>query len=757
MDPTDEAKADLENILKLMQDKKDPNSVDSLLQALDKNETIEKRIDAAKKLAYLTQNESQAFQLLNSFLTILNNVIQEKGELRLELMRVVVHICEIPENAKDCLKLFKMIDLDQFLGSSDDISLQLGFDSLAMSISNYAKTKDFDLNYIRELLQLYYDRCHFKNPEFIQLASYKSLLKAMGNETIVLDLFRLENLGILKNLYSKSEEYKSITVALLASCFSKISKEKEKYIFDLFSSAITQLLNSKEQTSGLMALSAIFQAQPHFGAMILSKQGLLDSIIDVVEFEKESVQYFTVEALSSGCNQVEMRKAISEKASPFLIQCWRQTKSSRIQIMASLALVKLMSVNKEVETELLEYDKGAKYFSEILNLPESPISSKVTAVEALAYLSIHPRVKELIANDAKLITNLKLLAKSDDRTAKYGMVSIFSNLTAYLPQLTDEQKNVQKLHEMAKSAAPIDSLNLDKAVAERVTKLVSHNIITSLVNLKTDSANVQESIATTYLSIATEQKHRGALIQAGACRQLLKFTTSSTPAGIIAATQALAKVAITTDPNLAFKGEMASELIRPLFNLINGDKRGLAQFEGLMAITNLAGMNDNVRNRILQVDGVTSLENLQFSDHPLIRRAATEALCNLIYHPTVFADYLSSRKPHLLQIMVALSDDDDFATRRAASGAIAVLSSEPTAIPLLITQKRFFEICLHLLEDEQDELVYRASEIIKNVTIVDQKFAKQVPKDIEKLVVTLRNHKHPGIASNLKLIQSNLQ
>jgi hypothetical protein len=99
----------------------------------------------------------------------------------------------------------------------------------------------------------------------------------------------------------------------------------------------------------------------------------------------------------------------------------------------------------------------------------------------------------------------------------------------------------------------------------------------------------------------------------------------------------------------------------------------------------------------------------------MIRRASTELISNLIYHPIVFSKFLAEDS-QLLQIMIALSDDDDFNTRRAASGCLAVLSSEPDSISLILAHKRIEEIIESLLESENEELVARVSEILKNIS-----------------------------------------
>ena len=61
------------------------------------------------------------------------------------------------------------------------------------------------------------------------------------------------------------------------------------------------------------------------------------------------------------------------------------------------------------------------------------------------------------------------------------------------------------------------------------------------------------------------------------------------------AAQAIAKIAITTNPEIAFPGERAVEVVRPLVQLLHPNCTGLMNYEALLALTNLASMSDTVR------------------------------------------------------------------------------------------------------------------------------------------------------------------
>ena len=120
------------------------------------------------------------------------------------------------------------------------------------------------------------------------------------------------------------------------------------------------------------------------------------------------------------------------------------------------------------------------------------------------------------------------------------------------------------------------------------------------------------------------------------------------------ASQALAKITITTNPEIAFPGQRVRrlsvslsffahcylpfqmlELVRPIIKLLKIERTALENFEALMALTNLASISEAVRRRILKEDGFSQIEQYMFEEHPMLRRAATECMCNLVVQEEV--------------------------------------------------------------------------------------------------------------------------
>lgn len=58
------------------------------------------------------------------------------------------------------------------------------------------------------------------------------------------------------------------------------------------------------------------------------------------------------------------------------------------------------------------------------------------------------------------------------------------------------------------------------------------------------------------------------------------------------------------------------------------------EFESLMALTNVLSLNDpSIMDRVAKK--VKAVEYCMFSNHPMVRRAATEAMCNMVFHEEV--------------------------------------------------------------------------------------------------------------------------
>lgn len=155
-------------------------------------------------------------------------------------------------------------------------------------------------------------------------------------------------------------------------------------------------------------------------------------------------------------------------------------------------------------------------------------AARTSSIEGLAYTSLKPKVKEEIIANRKLITTLieTLKANSPTDSAVFGIFTTFSNITAYRPTLTEEQKKMSQLSSYANSSkpAPEDPLDDDAKVTTRCKKVLDAGLVPALAShpVKTMSAVGLNQAVMILNALAREQKHRGVLAQQGAVRLLLQ-------------------------------------------------------------------------------------------------------------------------------------------------------------------------------------------------------------------------------------------
>ena len=93
-----------------------------------------------------------------------------------------------------------------------------------------------------------------------------------------------------------------------------------------------------------------------------------------------------------------------------------------------------------------------------------------------------------------------------------------------------------------------------------------------IVSLSKDSPSqlLSDSLARCLLNLTVDKNNRGKIIQQGGLKALLLLLKSAGPKGIKDISQSIAKLLITTDPSLAFKGVSALEFVKPLIDLCRG-------------------------------------------------------------------------------------------------------------------------------------------------------------------------------------------
>ena len=229
------------------------------------------------------------------------------------------------------------------------------------------------------------------------------------------------------------------------------------------------------------------------------------------------------------------------------------------------------------------------------------------------------------------------------------------------------------------------------------------------------------------------------MAQQGAVKLLLQIkermaatNKSTTDASAIEreAAHALARLLISINPSLMFSSALpASSAVTALVPLLTYDQDSeqrnlLPTFEALLALTNLASMEDNsIRELQLRLAWQQLEDYLLLSSNSLVQRASVELVCNLMASPTCVAKFVgdgSKREATRMQILLALADVEDLATRRAAGGALAMLTEWDAAVSAILGSKassgpQGVKILLRMCADDSDEVKHRGLVCVANV------------------------------------------
>lgn len=371
------------------------------------------------------------------------------------------------------------------------------------------------------------------------------------------------------------------------------------------------------------------------------------------------------------------------------------------------------------------------------------------SIEGLAYASLQPQIKESIVNNKELLERLvKVLSEAQPKSpTTYGALSIFCNLTRYQPALTEEQKKMAQLKAYANAAGKLagpNPLEDEKHVAKRCQAVFDAGITPVLVtHSKLGSTASLGLIISIINAMAVTKALRGQLAQQGAVKLLLSswatLPEADAPARRMAA-QALARILISTNPALVFGGNRANGVnaaIRPLISILPPDPAAevrdlLPSFESLMALTNLASLEDDQTRQIIISAAWPQIEEQLLSSNKLVTKAAVELVCNLMQAPEGIALYAdgSPQAKNRLHILLALADAEDEGTRSAAGGALASLTGFESVVQGILDRERGVKVVLTMCVDDNEDLRHRGVYTVYNMVAAEGKVGEAAKEKV---------------------------
>ena len=498
--------------------------------------------------------------------------------------------------------------------------------------------------------------------------------------------------------------------------------------------------DSASQIRGMTALCAVLQGVVEVGNAILSNEIVLQKMVVLAKSHDPQSQVVAAEALALAASDKDKCSTIMAEGLGILKDLY-DAKDDGIRVRALVGLCKLGSTsgwNVSARTlpsgSMLELLQACRTF---LVGPEEGSLLKKWSVEGIAFISMNAEVKEALMKDQEAMKCLFSVDDVTDQAFLYGLASIFVNLTNSYDKLekSEEMEQLEKLGKYAGEQLPKEhEFDSEEFVKKRIELLIAQSTIPMLVKMsQCDSDRVREQVARVLLAFTSDPANRGFVVQQGGSKCLVLLALSSTSTGKLIAAQALAKIGITADPRLAFPGQRMLEVVRPLCALLKSEK-GLQQFEGLMALTNLASVSDEVRLRIVKEKGVNEIESLMFDEHELIRRAATEAMCNLVMCEQVSERFLHDDVERV-KLLTLFSGEEDALLAKAASGALCQLSADERICKKILDVKQAIDIFKELIASDNDDLRFRALFILANIVEASKELAEKVIGDDDLLTI----------------------
>uniref|UniRef100_A0A1B0DPD5 Protein unc-45 homolog B n=1 Tax=Phlebotomus papatasi TaxID=29031 RepID=A0A1B0DPD5_PHLPP len=507
-------------------------------------------------------------------------------------------------------------------------------------------------------------------------------------------LVELKGLWRLMDVCSELEEYKyesamNITPSsrtIASVCLARVYENmyydaaREKFLAQIDEYVKDKLLapDLESKVRVTVAITSLLLGPLDVGNTVVSKEGILQMILAMASMEEDPLQQkVACECLIAAASKKDKAKSIISQGIDILKKLYT-SKNEGIRVRALVGLCKLGS-SGGLDASIRPFADGstkklAEACRRFLVKPGKDRDIRKWAAEGLSYLTLDAEVKEKLIDDRPAIQALIELTKDGDQSVLYGVVTTFVNLcNAY-----ENQEVLPEMVELAKFAKhhiPEEhELDDPDFISKRVIILGNEGITTALVALaKTDSDNSKELIARVFNALCGQQEIRGKVVQHGGAKALLPLALQGTAKGKRQAAQALSRIGISINPEVAFPGQRALEVVRPLLNQLHPDCTALENFEAMLALCNLASQSESVRQRILKEQGLSRIEMYLMEDHLMLQRAAAQCICNLCMSPDVVKAHEGNNDK--IKFLTLLSEDEDEETAVAASGALAILTS----------------------------------------------------------------------------------
>lgn len=505
----------------------------------------------------------------------------------------------------------------------------------------------------------------------------------------------------------------------------KFNEVCETFVNDLLKDEVDKWGKLK----AIAALGTILQGPFEVGSAIIVKGNLINLMLDLADSDDVIQEKVAVEAVVYSASKKDKATGILSEGIDVLKKLY-QSKNQQIKVRALVGLCKLASCKgSDVSIKLLADGSASKLEKAcrkiLCSAPD--YDSKKWACDGLAYLTLDADIKQVLATDIASLQILFDMCKKEDTNTLFSIASVLSNVSNSIPpkKPTDE---MIKLAEYAKHHIPEEhKFDNERYIKERRQLLMDAGCANAMaIMAKHKSDNCRELLAGVYLVMCENEENRGKIVAAGGGKALIPMALEGSELGKTKASQALAKLAISINPALAFPGQRSLEIIRPLIKNLHPDKEPIEHYEALMALTNMASLDASVRKRIIKEQGISNIEQYMFCEDEDLRRAGTECICNLVKDEDCLYIYEKTDNDRV-KLLVLYCGEDDIALNIAAAGALAQLTSTSDKICEKITTLTAFAptfkqaACAAHIETQ-----YRIFFILLNIAQVSKELCEKI-------------------------------
>lgn len=480
----------------------------------------------------------------------------------------------------------------------------------------------------------------------------------------------------------------------------------------------------------VVGITTLLTNAPELGNSQL-KDGLLQMMLVMAQSDDYIQQLVASEAIIAAASKKKDVTAIVRQGLD-IVKSLYKCNNDHIKVRALVGLCKLGASGGSDATMRPFADGSSTKLAEacrrFLVNPGKDADLRRWAAEGLSYLTLDADVKEKLVEDEPAVKALIELGKTGAQNVMYGVMATLVNVT----NSYDKQEINPEMLELAKFAKhhiPEEHELDDEDFADkRICTIANLGVTSALVALaKTESLNMRELIGRVMNAICKHAELRGLVVQQGGSKALIPLALEGTDKGRVVAAQALSRIGITQDPSIAFPGQRSCDVVRPIALLLDSECEALENFEALMALGNLASLNESVRARIIK-DGNTiqMIENYMFEEHEMIRRAAVQCWTNLCVSE-LQVKRCEGDNDKVKYCVLLCGDDLDPQVVKAASGALAMLTAASNKICNKVFESKQWNDCLlNLLANTDDEIVLRGAVIVQHMVSVNKEVAEKI-------------------------------